>query len=141
MDRVTSCETFEDMYNQTMSIFGAICEYINIQRKEDKDNLKEKLLEYVHNNLTNGDLSQTIIADYLGVSAPYLSKFFKNEIGMSMVDYINQLRIEKVKEMLKNTEMTLTEIAHKTGYTSSKTLIRIFKQHEGVTPGRFRGSL
>jgi len=141
VDRLTSCETFEDMYNQTMSIFGAICEYINLHKKEEKDRLKEKLLEFIHNNITEENLSQTTIAEYLGVSTPYLSKFFKNEIGVSMVDYINNLRIEKVKEMLKNTELTLNEIAQQIGYTSSKTLIRIFKQHEGITPGKFRESL
>lgn len=55
-----------------------------------------------------------------------------------MVDYIYRLRIEKVKELLWNSRLTISEIADKTGFGSIRSLDRVFKNYEGISPGKFR---
>ncbi|HEY5583827.1 MAG TPA: helix-turn-helix domain-containing protein [Ruminiclostridium sp.] len=139
VDKLTSCETVNEFRQEVAYVFQKMCEYINLH-KGSNCALKQLVLKYVHDHFTEVELSQTAIAEALGVSAPYLSKFFKQEIGDNMIDYINKLRVEKIKLLLSSTDLSLGEIAEKVGHSSSKTLIRIFKQYEGVTPGKFRSA-
>jgi len=141
VDRLTSCETLDQIHFEIIDIYRQICEYINEHKSSHNYELKELILRYINEHFTEEDLSQTVIADNLGITAPYLSKFFKQETGENMVDYINRLRVEKAKYLLANTGLPLVDIAQKVGYSSNKTLIRIFKQYEGITPGSFRNSI
>ena len=131
-------DTPQEMQENILYIFREICTYINNKRKSRTLGLYEQLMAYINVNIHNPDLSQTLIAENLQISSSYLSKFFKKTTGVSMVDYINRKRMQRVKELLTNTDKPLEDIARDVGYTSSKTLIRIFKQFEGITPGKYR---
>lgn len=141
IDKLSACETFKQIYDDITFIYNKICEHINESRNNHNNGLKDAILVYINENFTNENLCQTSIADEFGITAPYLSKFFKNEIGENMIDYLNKLRINKVKYYLANTDLSLVEIAHEVGVGSNKTLIRVFKQYEGITPGNYRNNL
>jgi two-component system response regulator YesN len=68
-----------------------------------------KILMYVNANLST-DLSITHVAGIANMSESYFSHLFKNEMGISFVDYVNRVRIEKAKEMLVRTELRVNEI-------------------------------
>nr|WP_248927978.1 helix-turn-helix transcriptional regulator [Paenibacillus hamazuiensis] len=57
---------------------------------------------------------------------------------MSFVDYINSKRIEQAKLLLGSTSLSVADISDRVGFASSNTFIRVFKRHEGITPGQFR---
>lgn len=80
------------------------------------------------------------VADHLGISYAYLSKIFKqqSEGGEKLLDYLNKIRIEKAKELLSETNLSLTEVAEKVGYNNAQSLQRFFKKYENVTPGDYR---
>ena len=78
--------------------------------------------------------------DFVYLSSNYIEKLFKNEKGETIFEYIQRLRIEKAKNQLKNTTLTIETIAAKTGFNSSRSFIRVFKKYEGTTPGEFRRS-
>lgn len=65
----------------------------------------------------------------------------KTQIGQSLPDYINKIRVDHAKELLKNTTDTIGSIAGRVGYMSSNSFIRIFKKIEGITPGQYRDSV
>ena len=71
----------------------------------------------------------------------YLSKVFKKSFGVGVLEYINKLRIEKSKQMLIDTNLSLLQISESIGYISDITFIRIFKRYEGTTPGKFREAM
>ena len=81
-----------------------------------------------------------MIAEYAGVSVQHLSRLFKAEKNMTMVEYINQFRVSRAKELLVSSDLTITEIAEQTGYFNNGTFIRNFKKYVGCTPSEYRTS-
>ena len=63
----------------------------------------------------------------------YLSKLFKEQQNINLHDFINEIRVQKAKSLLANTNMSLGEICDSTGFGSYRTFTRVFKQIEGVT--------
>lgn len=108
------------------------------ERAEKKEHIAEKAKDYIEQNYFNPMLGLYSISEYLGITNTYLSATFKKKYQMGVVQYINQLRIEKSKILLTNTEYSLKEIAEKVGFTNDVTFIRVFKQFENVTPGKYR---
>ena len=64
--------------------------------------------------------------------------FFKNQTGQSVTEYINRLKVEKSKKLLKDTDMSVTDIAMKTGFEDSCYFTRVFKKYEKKTPLQYR---
>lgn len=68
----------------------------------------------------------------------YLTKLFRAKYQLSLHEYICKVRIHSAKQMLSETNLSVAEIAARTGFLSSNVLIKTFKKMEGVTPGAFR---
>jgi AraC-like DNA-binding protein/ligand-binding sensor protein len=75
-----------------------------------------------------------------GLSAPYFSTIFKEEMGENLSSYLNRLRVEKAGNMLTETSFTLNEIATSCGFEDQSWFSKIFKSFAGISPGRYRGS-
>lgn len=86
----------------------------------------------------NAHLSEKITLDELAamsfVSKSYLSKQFKQMTGKTIIEYLNEARIENAKLLLITTDKTVEEIAYEVGFDSPKYFFRIFKQQVGMTP-------
>lgn len=95
-----------------------------------------RLKTYIDANY-NRELSLDILADALGLSAKYLSRVFKQILGVNLSDYLAYVRVEKIKELLL-TPMTLDQIAQQTGITNRTTFTRTFRKLEGMTPSEWR---
>ena len=119
-------------------IAGRLCAYVREHQDKTLKSLQERAQEIIAQEIANPELSQTYLAQRLGVSAPYLSAFFKEKLGQNMVDYINRRRCELSRRYLAETGWTLSEIAEKVGLADSAAVIRIFKKYYGKTPGQYR---
>ncbi|MDR1249956.1 MAG: AraC family transcriptional regulator, partial [Treponema sp.] len=75
-----------------------------------------------------------------GLSAPYFSTVFKEEMGENLSSYLNRLRVEKAEHMLTETGLTLNEIASACGFEDQSWFSKIFKSFTGISPGRYRGN-
>ena len=99
----------------------------------NKLNKVNEAIDYLGNNydkhLTTRDLS-----DHVHLSEGYFCRIFKEITGKTAMEYLNELRIEKAHEMLKSTELTVTEIALCCGFTDSNYFSRTYKKYKGVTP-------
>ena len=84
------------------------------------------------------DLSVEMICDCLGKSRSYLSRMFKENTGMNLLDYLHTTRLTEAKKLLNETDLGISEIASKVGYYSGWTLARVFKRYEGITPTAYR---
>ena len=85
------------------------------------------------------DLSVDTIAKMSGISPSYLGRFFKKLTSKSIVDYINEIRINKAKELLISSDWPVTKISEQTGFTNSSYFYTVFRKTT-VTPNEFRRS-
>ncbi len=83
-------------------------------------------------------LSLSHIADTLGVHPSYLSRAFKKEMGMTLTNYINKLRIEEAKYLLDSGNASVTEAALSVGYNDPNYFSKVFTKLEHVTPQEYR---
>jgi YesN/AraC family two-component response regulator len=71
----------------------------------------------------------------------YMSRQFKMQTGYGLLDYINKVRIEAAKKLLKNDSDNLENIAKNVGYSNARTFTRAFVKIEGITPGKYKGTM
>nr|WP_252198437.1 helix-turn-helix domain-containing protein [Clostridium sp. MCC353] len=93
---------------------------------------------YIHEHYQDYDLSQNTVAEAIGVKSTYLSKLFKESLGVNFTDYLNQYRIQKSLALLTETNEPLNEVALHSGYNSVQNYIRVFKKYMNMTPGQYR---
>lgn len=84
------------------------------------------------------DLNLTEIARYLQLSESYTSRIFNREMGMNIPAYINQIRLERAKELLRYSNQKIYEIALDVGYLSTTAFHVAFKKQTGITPAEYR---
>jgi AraC-like DNA-binding protein/ligand-binding sensor protein len=78
------------------------------------------------------------IAEASGLSAPYFSTVFKDEMGENLSNYLNRLRVEKAIVMLSETNQAVSEIAQACGFDDQSWFSKIFKSFTGMSPGKYR---
>ncbi len=94
--------------------------------------------DYIKNNLTADDLSQSAMADKAEISKDYFSRVFKNFTGMNYNKWLNMIRLEKATELLSRNEMTLTQVAMLSGFRSIPSFNRVFHLEKGMAPSEYR---
>lgn len=97
----------------------------------------QEILLYIENNFTE-DISLQTIADLFKMDPFNLSKSFNSVTGRNLRTYINTLRVSKAKNLIKNTNKPLIEIAFECGFNSVRTFNRAYKNLNGVTPSSAR---
>lgn len=108
----------------------------NSENKDHKDELANAL-QYIHTHFTR-KISLEQLADLEHISKSYLSRRFKKHTGMTVITYINHLRIQTAKQLLISTSLSVKEIAYQAGFESAKYFIRTFKALAGESPSSFR---
>ena len=93
--------------------------------------------EYIQNHYAQ-NIGLTDIANFCHVSPSYISKIFKDDIQIGIVQYLHNVRIEQAKKLLKNTDMRVTDIALEVGYADYKRFSLYFLKIVGISPRDFR---
>jgi YesN/AraC family two-component response regulator len=108
-------------------------------RKYTDNQTFNDILEYVNKNY-DSNISLNDCAEQLHISPSYLSRLFKKYTQVSFITYLNELRIKKALELLRETELSIKEIAHKVGYNNLNYFYKSFKTVTGITPKMFKGN-
>lgn len=93
----------------------------------------QKAVGFLQQNYAK-DLNQEALAAHVGVSDRYLRRLFARHLGVSPVDYLNQIRIRHARDLLMNTDLTIKEVSFRCGFRSPQYFSRLFKQLTGTTP-------
>ncbi|WP_127496622.1 response regulator transcription factor [Paenibacillus glycanilyticus] len=97
----------------------------------------KEAIQYVDERL-HEPVTMRDIADHLHMNASYFSVLFKEQTGLTFSDYLTRRRVQRAKELLTNTRLSINEIAEKAGYQTAKYFVKVFRSHEGVSPGQYR---
>ncbi len=98
----------------------------------------EKILAEIKINLSH-PLSIQALADNLNMSASRLQHLFKQEVGTSITKYIKNLRLDKARELLGTTYLSIKEIRVRVGLADKSHFFRDFRKEFGVSPSEYRG--
>lgn len=101
--------------------------------------LVRQAMAYMHEHYAE-PLSRQQIADRVGLSDDYLTSCFRKELGLTPVAYLNRYRVQQARQLLKNTHLSITEIALDVGFSGSSYFSRIFRRETGLTPEAYRRS-
>jgi YesN/AraC family two-component response regulator len=96
-----------------------------------------KAERFIWENYTR-KISLKEIAEASGLSAPYFSSIFKEEMGENLSNYLNRLRVERAATMFFESDMSLSEIAGACGFEDQSWFSKIFKSYTGKSPGKYR---
>ncbi|MCL2266082.1 MAG: helix-turn-helix domain-containing protein [Treponema sp.] len=96
-----------------------------------------KAERYIWENYSR-KLSLKEIAAASGLSAPYFSTVFKEEMGENLSNYLNRLRVEKAAALLVTSDLSISDIAVTCGFEDQSWFSKIFKNNTGLTPGKYR---
>ncbi|SHF00764.1 response regulator transcription factor [Clostridium fallax] len=94
-------------------------------------------IDYINDNLKE-NISLEKVASVCNLSPCYFSKLFKKEVGLNFISYVNNVKINKAKEILELTDTPILNLALDLGFEDCGYFIRVFKRLEGVTPKKYR---
>ena len=134
--QLTDEESFEKYVTRLSDIMCATAREAHKRRR--KNLLAEQVKEHVDKNYMDANLSVSSIGDVFGMQAAYLSRIFREEYGVLLLNYISNLRISHAQKLLTESTFSVNEIAEKTGYLSGDVFIKTFKKYVGITPGKYR---
>lgn len=137
---ISNSFTYQSLFEGMSIIFDDLFYLLRNKciEKNDQKIIADKVEHYIQQNYSQ-QISLLSISENFNVVLPYLSRVFKKYKGITPMDYIIHLRVEKAKELLKtNPSLSLKDIAQSVGYDDPYYLSRIFKSVTGKSPSEYR---
>lgn len=116
-----------------------IAERVTARRNESSETLNS-MEEYIRKHLGE-KITLEGLAAYLGFSPSYCSKYIKRKCGMNFLEYLNIQRVERARELLRATDIPVTEIAWQTGFSSLQSFNRVFRSYVSMSPSEYKKSV
>lgn len=107
----------------------------NIAKQNDDGEIKiiTQIIGWMNEHLQD-DISLQLLSDTFHLNSVYISQMFKNKLGINYHAYLNQIRVNRAKELLSTTDLSITEIAQESGYKDYRTFTRAYRNTTGILP-------
>ena len=131
--------TLEEIFTYYKAVYNMACEqYVDMSAsRKDTNELNKEIMKEIDDNYMKADMSLAYLTDKFGVSNKYITMLCKSTKGMTYIQYIQELRIKKATEYIKDGQHSLEEIAALCGYSNMLTFRRNFKSVMGVNPSEY----
>lgn len=136
-EKLQGSRSREQYYEILNLIFEEIFEVIILEKRVDYEEEMSYAIQFIEKNLTK-NLTLERVAEYMNISPHYFSKLFKSEIGENFIDYVTAKKVERAKEMIKESDLPLNTIAFELGFNEANYFSKVFKKTAGMTPSQFR---
>lgn len=116
---------------------------LDLSYKEAKTNKNiyiNKAIDFIHINYSR-KIRVSEVANFIGLDRKYISKLFKDIVGVTIQDYLISFRINKAKEMMKDKQLSIGDISRSIGYDNPLIFSKIFKKVNGISPSKYRDSI
>ncbi len=134
---IEKSDSFDELHVILCEIANNITSKINSYNNKSIRLVLRKAIEYMKTHY-HEQVTLNEVAEHTFVSTYYISRMFKREMGINFVDYLNEIRIEKAKKMLKDVRFKTYEVAERVGIPDAHYFSKMFKKYVGVTPTEFR---
>lgn len=133
---ISSIDTLDELEEYFQEFYEAIVRYLG-KNSGESNKYVEHILQYIHDHFSEEIVFEEMAKD-IGISYSYMRKIVLEETGNSLIDYINQLRIDRAKHLLLESEMAIAQIASEVGYYNVRSFNRFFRKFEGVAPSTYK---
>ncbi len=140
MVRILKLQSVVELKSSYMEYLRYLLESMAESRQKEMNGLISKVIKYIHSNYQK-NISLDDAAKEVNLSYHYFSKFFKESMGKSFIDYLTEIRIESSKVLLKDAEFSIKEIGYRIGYSDPNYYCKTFKKVTGMTPTEYRTSI
>ncbi|MDD3140476.1 MAG: diguanylate cyclase [Lachnospiraceae bacterium] len=138
--QIESLHNINDIYDTTKKSLVAFTRIVSINNKRNHSKAIRQVLEYIQTHFFE-KITLEHLATHTQLSTFYLSNLIKKETGLVLTDNINKFRIEKSKEFLLHTNLSILEISHHVGFNYQNHFASVFKKFTGFSPSEFRKTL
>lgn len=135
---LTLYETLEEIVSELKRICMAVSEAIRAKSKSRQGEIIEEIKAYIEHHYSKPDLSLEFIADRVQLTPGHLGKLFKAQSGSSFNDYLKNIRLEKARELLLETDDSANTISERIGIFNTTYFYTIFKKKYGMSPAHYR---
>ncbi|GHT99161.1 hypothetical protein FACS1894142_6440 [Spirochaetia bacterium] len=115
-----------------------ICGRINARHTEKDNSFERQVLRYIDDNLTNTGLYTKIVTDFFHISENRLQAIVRKWTGKSFLEYVESKRMDRSRELLLKTDMSVSRIARDCGYASDNSFYKDFRRFYGQSPTEMR---
>lgn len=131
------CESVMELNGILEELAVNMANRINSFNRKTINSTLQKAMDYINRNYSE-PITLNEVAEHTYVSIYYLSRMFTKELGKNYVDYLNEVRIEKAKEYLRDSGYKTYEIAELVGIKDAHYFSKLFKKYTGVTPSEYK---
>lgn len=127
----------EEMQNVINELISMICMVlVQIKNKHYRKEIIE-IMAYIDEHIGE-KITLTSIASQINMNESYISRLFKNETGINIIHYINVCKMEKAKELLKEKNMIVKDVAYALGFEEQSYFNRMFNKYFGINPKDYK---
>ena len=130
--------TGEELKNYLRTVLKQVIARRDSASGKSGGDLVEDALRYINDNYCSDDISLNTVAKAINVSSNYLSAIFSQKVGDSFIEYLTKKRMERAKQLLRETDMRSGGIALAVGYKDPRYFSYVFKRTQGCTPSEYR---
>lgn len=138
IDKISRIEDLRNVKLWLTNYFAWIMDYSATKLNVMETDVTIKAKRYIVDNYEDPDLSLVKVADYVGLNEKYFTSRFTKETGETFSSYLTEIRMQKAKELLKNTSFKVYEISEMVGYHNVEHFNRMFKKRNNMSPAQFR---
>ncbi|MCG7381742.1 helix-turn-helix domain-containing protein [Paenibacillus sp. ACRRY] len=125
----------QDKFNQLVK---EICTIVQQKKMDSNTEIVNEIIEFIHERHIDAGLTLYRIAERIGKPEKFISQVFKELTGENIPEYVELVRITKSEKLLRESHLTIDEIAVQSGYNSAHSFRRAFKRVRGVLPSAYR---
>ena len=130
-------DTSKDRERISMLLYALLLDLVKLNKTTTYSLPIQKTKKWLEDNY-NKDLKLANISEYVGYSNYYLDRLFKKEVGVSPMEYVRKIRLEKGLILLTTTSKTITTISQEVGFADRRSFVTYFKEKMGVTPNEYK---
>lgn len=135
---LSECNVIEDATCCILDFFLSTHSY---DAKKDTNNIADEIIQIIYNNYQNKELSLEDVSKKVNLSQSYICVRFKAYTGKTLIQYINEFRIQSSLSLLADSNRKINDIAESVGFDNGNYFTKIFKRLKGITPADYRDSL
>jgi two-component system, response regulator YesN len=137
MFKILNLHSRDDIERFFGDILQKIVSIIEANRESKMDRYFRKIESYVNENYMR-EITLELASEEINLSPTYINQILRNNTNRTFIQVLNETRVERASELLKDDDIKVKDIAEMVGFSSSKYFIKIFKEIKGVTPGQYK---